>query len=138
MSVLKGFLQPSPMDRTKEVIISERFKGEDGKPLPFKIRVIDQETNNKLYKASKITKVVKGQIIESIDNEEYSKRLVATCVVEPDFKDASLCEYYKTVNPLDVPNRMLSSGEFNRLMNAINELNEFDTPEVIEEQAKNS
>ena len=30
MSVLKGFLQPSPMEETKEVIISERFKGEDG------------------------------------------------------------------------------------------------------------
>ena len=138
MSVLKGFLQPSPMDKTKEVVISERFKGEDGKPLPFKIRVIDQETNNKLYRASKRTKTVKGQIMETIDNEEYAKRLVATCVIEPDFKDSSLCEYYKTVNPLDVPGRMLSSGEFNRLMTAINDLNEFDTPESIEEQAKNS
>ena len=61
MSVLKGFLQPSPMLETKEVIISDRFKGEDGKPLPFKIRTIDQSTNDRLYKASMKNYTVKGQ-----------------------------------------------------------------------------
>ena len=50
MGDIKAFLQPPVTDETQEVIISKRFKGEDGKPVPFVIRVIDQATNNRLLK----------------------------------------------------------------------------------------
>ena len=35
MGDIKAFLQPPVTDETQEVIISKRFKGEDGKPVPF-------------------------------------------------------------------------------------------------------
>ena len=38
MSALKAFLQPTVVGKTKEVIISERFKGEDGEPVPLSSR----------------------------------------------------------------------------------------------------
>ena len=44
MGNIAAFLQPQVMGEEKKVWISRRFKGEDGKPLPFVIRVIDQET----------------------------------------------------------------------------------------------
>lgn len=141
MSNIKAFLQPPVMDETKEVVISKRFKGADGEPAPFIIRVIDQETNTKLIRQA--TKKVKsnGQIMQELDNEKYGKLLVQTCVVEPNFKDAELCTYYKTMDPLDVPGRMLTIGEYNRLVYAIKELNELVTSEdelsALEEEAKN-
>ena len=137
MSVLAGFLQPSPMDETKEVIISERFKGEDGKPLPFKIRKIDQETANSLLKKCQRTRTVNGQQQRETDNARYSNMLILHCVVEPNFRDAEMCEYYKVVDPADIPGRMLSLGEYSRLSDEIMRFNDFDTPERLEEEAKN-
>jgi hypothetical protein len=137
MSVLKGFLQPSPMEETKEVIISERFKGEDGEPLPFKIRKIDTETSNALLKQCTRNEKVHGQVIKTTDNNKYTNKLILACVIEPNFRDAEMCDYYKVINPEDVPGRMLSIGEFSRLADAIMDFNDFDTPEKIEEKAKN-
>lgn len=133
MSVLKGFLQPSPMDESTTVVISNRFKGEDGKPLPFKIRKIDQETANSLRKKCTYTK--KG--ISQLDSAKYSNTLIVECTLEPNFRDKDMCEYYKVIDPIDVPGRMLSIGEYGRLSDAIMEFNDFDTPEKIEEEAKN-
>lgn len=138
MSVLKGFLQPSPMGETKEVIISERFKGEDGKPLPFTIRVIDQDINDRIYKASTKNRKMNGQTIRELDSLEYGRRLILNCVTSPDFKDKELCDFYKCIDPLDVPGKMLSAGEYQRLVKAINELNGFDDDEKLSDDAKNS
>lgn len=141
MGDIKAFLQPPVMDETKEVIVSKRFKGEDGKPVPFVIRVIDQETNSKLLKRATKTEKSNGRASKVTDNVLYAKLLLAACVVSPNFKDAELCDYYKTKDPLDVPGRMLSSGEYSRLVREINQLNEFaDTEEEYEEneeEAKN-
>lgn len=138
---IKAFLQPPVMNEEKEVIISKRFKGADGKPVPFVIRVINQETNGKLLKqATKKTKS-SGQLIQELDSDKYGKLLVQACVVEPDFRNSDLCAYYKTVDPLDVPGRMLTVGEYNRLVSAIKEINELVTTEdeysAMEEEAKN-
>lgn len=141
MGNIKAFLQPPVMDKTEEVIISDRFKGEDGKPTPFKIRVISQEVNDKLSKECTTRKKVNGQMVQDFDNIKYQKKLILACVVEPDFKSTEICNYYKVVDPLDVPGRMLSVGEFNKLAKAIMKLNDIAvTDEDIEElidEAKN-
>lgn len=137
MSVLKGFLQPSPMEETKEVILSDRFKGEDGKPLPFKIRKIDQDTANSLLKKCRSSKRVNGQVIETVDNAKYSNLLILSCVIEPNFRDKDMCDYYKVIDPADVPGRMFSIGEYSRLADIIMAFNDLDTAERIEDEAKN-
>ncbi len=138
---IKAFLQPPVMNEEKEVIISKRFKGADGKPVPFVIRVIDQETNGKLLKQATKKAKSSGQLIQELDSDKYGKLLVQACVVEPDFRNSDLCAYYKTVDPLDVPGRMLTVGEYNRLVSAIKEINELVTTEdeysAMEEEAKN-
>ena len=141
MGDIKAFLQPPVMGKTKEVMVSKRFVGADGEPVPFVIRVIDQETNDRLIKQS--TKKIKanGQVLQELDNIKYGKLLLAACTVEPNFKDSELCAYYKTMDPLEVPGRMLSVGEYNRLVGVIKELNELVTTEdelsELEEEVKN-
>lgn len=139
MGDIKAFLLPPVMEETKEVVITKRAKGPDGKPVPFILRRIDQETNDKLLRRAQRKVKNNGQFIIETDNEKFAKLLVQACVVEPDFKDAELCAYYKAVDPLDVPGRMLSSGEYAKLMREINDLNGFedDMFDAIEEKAKN-
>ena len=143
MSDIKAFLQPPVMDETREVVISKRFKGADGEPAPFIIRVIDQETNNKLIKQATEKKKANGRLVEALNSEKYGNLLIQACVVEPDLKNTELCAYYKTVNPVDTINRMLSVGEYNRLVREIKLLNEIDEladdedAEIVEEELKN-
>ena len=139
MSDIKAFLLPPVMEETKEVVITNRAKGPDGKPIPFKLRRIDQETNSKLVTQAQKKKKVNGQIVTELDSARFGNLLILACVIEPDFKNSEICAYYKTVDPLEVPERMLSSGEYAKLMEEINKLNGFDddTTEAIEETAKN-
>lgn len=138
MGDIKAFLLPPVMEETKEVVITKRAVDEDGKPVPFVLRRIDQETNDRLLRQAQRKVKVNGLITTNTDNEKYGKLLVQACVVEPDFKNAEICAYYKTVDPLDVPSRMLSSGEYARLMQEINTLNGFDDDiDAIEDTAKN-
>lgn len=139
MGNIKAFLLPPVMEETKEVVITKRAKGPDGKPVPFVLRRIDQETNNKLLKQAQKREQKNGQIIVETDNDKFGKLLVLASVVEPDFRNSELCAHYKTMDPLDVPVRMLSSGEYAKLMQEINKLNGFDddTTYITEDTAKN-
>ena len=139
MGNIKAFLLPPVMEETKEVVITKRAKGPDGKPVPFVLRRIDQETNNKLLKQAQKREQKNGQIIVETDNDKFGKLLVLASVVEPDFRNSELCAHYKTMDPLDVPVRMLSSGEYAKLMQEINKLNGFDddTAYIAEDTAKN-
>jgi hypothetical protein len=83
-----------------------------------------------------------GVVIGSqTDSTKYGNLLIVACVVYPNFNDSELCNYYKTKDPLDVPRRMLTAGEFNKLVKAVNRINGFDVgddqAETLEEEAKN-
>lgn len=140
---LRAYMQPPVVNETKTVYPSKRLRGADGKPAPFVIRVIDQETNNKLIKQATEKKKANGRLVETLNSEKYGNLLIQACVVEPDLKNAELCSYYKTMNPVDTINRMLSVGEYNRLVKEIKLLNEIDEltddedAEAIEEELKN-
>ena len=138
MSALKAFLQPPVTGVTKEVIVSDRFKDEGGKPVPFVIKAITQKENEKLARMSRKTSNVNGKPVEGLDNLLYTKRLVLACVQAPDFSDQEMCKYYGTEDPLDVPSQMLSVGEYSRLSSAILELNDMVDPKEKMEEAKNS
>lgn len=141
MGDIKAFLLPPVMEETKEVVITKRAVDESGKPVPFIIRVIDQETNNRLVKQATRKSKMNGQLVRELDDDKYGKLLVNACVVSPNFRDSELCAYYKTADPLDVPGRMLTVGEYNRLVREIKKLNDLalDEEELNElsEEAKN-
>lgn len=136
---LKAFMLPSVTDETKDVIISKRFVNEKGEPLPFKIRQISQEINEGLRK--QCVKPIKknGTVIgEELDAVKFSRTLLVTCTLYPNFKATELCDYYKTKDPTEVPSRMLSAGEYAKLSKEIQDFNGFnDDIDTLEEQAKN-
>lgn len=142
MGSISAFLQPPVTDETKEVIISQRFKGADGEPVPFVLRVINQAVNSRLIKQCTTNKKQNGMVYQQLDSDRYGKLLIQACVAEPNFKDTELCSYYGTLDPLEVPEKMLTVGEYNKLVTAIKELNGLlETDEELEElkeEAKNS
>ena len=71
MADIKAFLLPPVMDETKEVVITKRAVDENGKPIPFVIRVIDQETNDRLLKRAMKKTRANGRIVQELDTENF-------------------------------------------------------------------
>lgn len=136
MGNLKAFLHPVQGTDTHEVVISKRFVGEDGKPVPFKIRPLTQEENDAITKRCLRQTRVNGQMVERLDNVAYSRRLVVAATVEPDFQSEDICKAYGTMDPLEVPGKMLLAGEYGRLSKEIMTLSGFDN-DGVEDDAKN-
>lgn len=135
MSNLNAFLHPVQGDETREVLISRRFLGEDGKPVPFKIRALSQEENAQISRQS--MRLVKGgkRGEKELDTEVYTNRIIVAATVEPDFSSEAMCKAYSTMDPIEVPGKMLYAGEYKQLMDAIMELSHFN--DDMEDEAKN-
>ena len=75
---------------------------------------------------------------DKLDSEKYGRELVLASVTTPNFRDTELCKFYATMDPLEVPSKMLRVGEYTKLVKAINDLSGFnDNLDVLEEEAKN-
>ena len=136
MSNLSAFLKPAYLREEKELVISKRFLDEQGNPAPFKIRSVSQEENEQITRASKRQRKVGSMVQEHLDSIEYGRRLVVTGTMVPDFRAKEMCEAYGTLDPMQVPGKMLTAGEFAALLDAISELSGFDA-ETPEDEAKN-
>lgn len=138
MSNLQAFMTPNT-EETREVIISDRFKDKDGKVVPFVIKSLSQAENEEIKKRTSIPIVKNGVVIgDKLDSEKYGRELVLACVTTPNFRDSELCKFYATMDPLEVPSKMLRVGEYTKLVKAINDLSGFnDNLDVLEEEAKN-
>ncbi len=135
MSNLNAFLNPVAPEQRREVMVSNRFLGEDGAPVPFVIRPLSQGENETLLRRSTHTVKNKGQLTEKLNDIEYNRRLVVAATVEPDFADGTLCQKLGVMDPLEAPGKLLLVGEYNRLAAAIMELSGLN--DDLEEQAKN-
>lgn len=135
MNNLNAFLHPVQGDETQEVLISKRFQGEDGKPALFKIRALSQEENARISRQS--MRLVKGgkRGEKELDNDLYANRIIVAATVDPDFSNEALCKAYGTMDPIEVPGKMLYAGEYKRLMDAIMDLSHFG--DELEDEAKN-
>lgn len=136
MSKLSAFLHPVKTAVEKEVVISDRFLDEDGRPVPFRIRALSQEENDRLVRAATRVETRNGQRIEYLDSVDYAQRTVVAATVEPDFSSKELCDTYGVVSPQLAPGKMLLAGEYNRLMQAIHKLSGLES-DVMEDAVKN-
>lgn len=138
MSKLSAFLKPAVASVSKEVVVSERFLDEKGKPAKITIKAITQEENNRLIKSCTRTQKDKGSVYETLDKIGYQSKLVLACVSEPDFSSKEMCDAYGVVDPTLVPAKMFLSGEYAKLIEAIMELNGFKDSDDLNDEAKNS
>ena len=134
MSKLSAFLNPVKPE-AKEIIISDRFRDEDGNVVPFKIRPLTQEENDALVRKARRTRTVNGTTQEYVDSSVLSKATVLAATVEPDFSSKEVCDAYGVLDPAMVPGKMLLSGEYAKLMQAITDLSGFNLD--AEDEAKN-
>ena len=129
MSKLSAFLHPVAVQEEKEIVISARFQDEKGEPVPFKIRALTQEENDRITKQATRQIKVNGQPLDKLDSGDYSRRVIVAATVEPDFQSKEMCDAYGVLDPLQVPGKMLLAGEFSKLARAIAELSGFSSME---------
>lgn len=130
---LYGFLHPE-VTPEKEVYVSDRFKGKDGKPMPFVIKPIDQETSDRIQKGC-IKTDKKGNT--TFDRLKYINELTAEAVVFPDLKNAELQKAYGVLGEVSLLKKMLYTNEYNLLVEETQKLSGIEDFENLEEEAKN-
>jgi hypothetical protein len=137
MSDLSAFyMQNSVVETTEDFVVSPRFKGKDGKAIPWKLRSITEAENQEIRKAAtKRTKAKYGQYTSETDPNEYVAKLVTATVVYPNLKDAALQETYGVKGAEALVRKMLLPGEFTKLTDQVQSLNGFDQDinELVEE-----
>lgn len=133
------FKENASVDITEEVVVSERFKDEDGKPILWKIQGISEAQNKAIRKSATKTEKGKGGMkIPEIDPDDYTTKLVLASVVYPNLKDAELQGNYGVAGADNLLNAMLLSGEFATLLEKVQELNGYDQDiNKVMEETKN-
>lgn len=119
MADLYAFLHPvKPEDVTEDVVISDRFKDQNGNVVPFKIKALTKGKVEQLARQCR----VKNKSKDFDTNVELGTRMIVEATVYPDFTSSELCEAYGTLDPLEVVSKMLLYGEANKLAAAISKL----------------
>lgn len=138
MSSLQAFFaQNVKSDIVEEFVVSERFKDENGKPIPWKIRALTEAENVEIRKSATKHVKVRGQYIPQLDPEEYISKLIAASVVFPNLKDAELQKSYGVIGAEELLRKMLLSGEYGKLAQKVQEINGFEDIQELIDEVKN-
>ena len=140
MSGLNAFLSQNAIQMENEKhVISDRFKDENGKTIPWEIRYMTESESSSIRK--QFTKKIKnknGTITTDTDIEGYIARVVVECIIHPNLKDAKLQESYGVMGAESLAKKMLKTGEYSKLVEIVQEVNGFDEDmNEIVDKAKN-
>lgn len=141
MSNLSYFLAGNVEKReNKKIVVSDRFKDENGKVVPWVIRPVSAEEDDLIRKqCTKRVPVVgkKNQFTQDFDANKYLAKLAAAAVVYPDLNNAELQNSYKALGAEQLVKTMLYKDEFDKLSEElVNETNTEDMEDLVDE-AKN-
>ena len=123
MSELNAFMNPVYMEKKIEVVVSDRFVGEDGKPIPVVMKSLTQEKMQEIAKRSTHEKKVNGHLVSEMDAIEHLNRCLVASVISPDLTNRDLCNAYKTEDPVQLPSKMFLVDEYEKLARAFAALN---------------
>lgn len=112
-----------------EYVASERFVDENGKPIPWRFRILTEAESQKIRAKCKkrVTDARTRQTSIETDNEKYNDLMIEQCVIYPNLNDAALQESYGAVGAAELARTMLLPGEYADLSMAITEANSFDS-----------
>lgn len=133
---LSEFLIKNPVNNiTEEVYVSNRFVGEDGQKLPFKIKAMSGEAYAS-YRKEALRVTAKGV---DFDTKRFNELVVINHTIDPNFRDAEAVKAAGCVTPEQYLYRSLLAGEIDALAAKISELSGFNTTiEEAKETVKNS
>ena len=138
MSSLKAFFaQNVQQNDIIEFVVSDRFKDENGKPIPWKLRALSEAENAEIRRKATSKARVGGRYVYQFDPEEYVARIVAASVVFPDLKDAELQKSYGVMGEVELLRRMLLAGEYTKLTRKVQEINGFEDIQELVDEVKN-
>lgn len=129
---LAAFLNPVKVEN-ELVEVSDRFVGEDGKPVKWEIKAIESRENDQLMR--KHTKRDKKTKQEIFDRNSYINELVASAVVFPDLRNAELQKAYGVLGNVELLQKMLLVGEFMRLSESVQKLSGLDVDDEDQVEA---
>lgn len=124
----------------RKIAASNRFIGEDGKPMEWEISCITAGENQKIRKDCIRNVPVngkRGQFTQDFDTAQYQAKLAVRCTQFPDLNDKELQDSYGVMSAEQLISAMLTPGEFDNYILAITELNGFNTEGEIIDEAKN-
>ena len=102
------------------VVISDRFKDADGKPLEWEIRPLP---SSEVKNARNMCYVKDASGRRVIDEEMAAAKCIALSVVYPDLNDPELQASWGARNASDLLNNMLYMNEYNKVGEVFNKLN---------------
>lgn len=112
---LNAFLKQNVLPPAREELaLSARFSDKSGEPALFLLEGISEEENAALRLSC--CRKERGSIVH--DRERYLKKLAAACVRVPDLKDAALQASWGVLGEEELLSKMLTAGEFARLLEA--------------------
>ena len=138
MENLEAFM----ITETEEIvdyIASSKFKDKEGNPVPWKIKSITADENQRIRKDCYINIPIngkRGRYTKDFNTQKYLVLLATECVVYPDLQNAKLQDFYKVKGVEQLLGKLLKPGEYDDLMEKIQEVNGYSLEEKVEE-AKN-
>lgn len=142
MSNLSAFLAGNAIkDENIKYVASKRFLGEDKKPMEWEITCVTSDEDEALRKSctKRIPVPGKKNIFQpETDYNKYLGLLAAKCMVFPNLNDAELQDSYGVMGADSLLKVMLKPGEYQDLLQKVQEVNGFDIGiEDKVEEAKN-
>lgn len=126
---MKAFMAENAVRYSEvEYVASPRFV-EDGKPIPWKIAILDQVTMEDLRKKcrKRVVDLKTRQGSVEYDTDKMNDMLIEKCIVYPNLNDAALQDSYHAIGAVELAKKMLLPGEFTDLLQAISEAHGFET-----------
>jgi len=141
MSNLTCFLAGNVEKReNKKIVVSNRFKDKDGKPVEWEIRSISAEEDEALRKScTKRIPVVgkRNQFTQDFDSNGYLAKLAAKAIVFPDLNNAELQNSYGVMGAEQLIKTMLYKDEFDKLTESLVTQTDSDDVNELIDEAKN-
>ena len=124
----------------KKVVVSNRFKDEKGKSIPFEIKALSADENDELQRRCMVNVPVpgqRGQYTRELDQIKYTAMLLTESVVYPDLNEAELQDSYGVRGAESLLRKMLYTGEYNKLAQEVMALSNIEVLSDLVEEAKN-
>lgn len=120
-----------------EYVASDKFKDSEGNPEKWRLRTINADENDSIRKQCYKQVQVGKRLKQEFDTVKYLELLADKCVVYPDLHNVDLQNHYGEMDSIKLLKRhLLNPGEYDDLMQKIQEINGYSLDEAIEE-AKN-
>lgn len=141
MSKFSAFLAQNKVttEKIKYVVSNKYIDPETNQPIEWELRSLGEDENEEIKRACMVQKHVKnGVYSKDVDPLKYNSKVITASVVYPDLNDKELQDSYHVVGAESLLKKMLSMGEYARLFEKVQEINDFDIPFVDKvEEAKN-